>query len=86
MKRQYNSPRIYFENIMLNTAIANCDIYQDQTGNGGYVIDEGWVLFFDIDGNPCTDTPDQSNIDDNFKFCYHVSVLELEGWTLSAVS
>lgn len=86
MKKQYNSPRIYFENIMLNASIATCDIYQDSTGNGGYVIEEGWVLFFDIEGKPCTDTPGQGNIEDNFKFCYHVSVLKEEGWILSAVS
>ena len=86
MKKQYNSPRIYFENIMLNASIATCNIYQDSTGEGGYVIEEGWVLFFDIEGKPCTDTPKQSSIDDKFKFCYHVSVLEVDGWILSAVS
>lgn len=87
MKKQYNSPRICFENVMLNTSIASsCTVYQDPTGNGGYIIDEGWVLFFDVDSNPCTDTPDQSNIEDNFKVCYHASVLQMDGWVLSAMS
>lgn len=76
MKKQYNSPKIYFENLKLNVSIAACSTYE--TVDGGIVLDEdlNWILFFDIDGNPCTSTPQNSAMDGLWEVCYHPSIVD----------
>lgn len=86
MKKQYNSPRIYFENILLNASIAGCDI--NLVPGDDFIIDlgDGWTLFH---YNVCTDSPppDPSleDLEMQYKVCKHVSIVKVEGNVISAV-
>ena len=87
MKKQYNSPRIYFENIGLNVAIAGCDI--NLVPGDDFIIDlgDGWTLFLNY--NVCTDSPPpDSSLEDlemQYKVCKHVSIVQEAGNVISAV-
>lgn len=91
MKKQYNSPRIYFENIGLNVAIAGCDI--NLVPGDDFIIDlgGGWTLFMEgvCESSPPPDSSlgdlDLGDLEMQYKVCKHVSIVEVEGNVISAV-
>lgn len=90
MKKQYNSPRIYFENIGLNVAIAGCDINLVPGENFEIETEDGWTLFMEgvCDFYPPPDSPlgeSLGGLEMQYKVCKHVSIVEVAGNVISAV-
>ena len=87
MKKQYNSPRIYFENIGLNVAIAGCDM--NLVPGDNFVIDtgEGWTFFMEEGVCDFSPPPDSSlgDLEMQYKVCKHVSIVQEAGNVISAV-
>lgn len=86
MKKQYNSPRIYFENIGLNVAIAGCDMNVVPGENFEIETEDGWTLFMEgvCDFSPPPDSP-LGDLEMQYKVCKHVSIVEEAGNVISAV-
>lgn len=85
MKKQYNSPRIYFENIGLNVAIAGCKINLVPGENFEIETEDGWTLFMEgvCDFYPADEY--LGSLETQYKVCKHVSIVEAEGNVISAV-
>lgn len=86
MKKQYNSPRIYFENIGLNVAIAGCNINLVPGEDFKIETEDGWTLFMEgvCDFYPASDEY-LGSLETQYKVCKHVSIVEAEGNVISAV-
>lgn len=81
MKKQYNSPRIYFENIGLNVAIAGCDMNVVPGENFEIETEDGWTLFME---GVCDFSP-PPDLETQYKVCKHVSIVQEAGNVISAV-